>query len=190
MVEIQRDIFDEIFEESDIFDEASKSDIFDETADISSIVKIEIGKIKPLKQIIERIIEKPIIKTIPSPVVVPPKEIVKETIIREIEKKDNKKYAEEKSIEALKEEILQLKEILPFLHGGSGVIGLPQPEGNNGKSLQVVNNQPKWVSIGLPSGTFTISNNTPIYTFDPTNSTVDDLYQIVATLIRKLQGEI
>lgn len=43
---------------------------------------------------------------------------------------------------------------------------------------------------GLPPGTFTISNNTPLYTFDATGSSIDGLYQTVATLIRKLQGEI
>lgn len=186
------------------------------TSELQDLVKSEIAKIKPVQNVIERTIEKQV-KNIQVPIQVPPqiiKEIVKEVRIEA--PKDSKVYAELASLEDLKKELKSLRalnenltkradqlqkqiketqETLPFLHGGSGVIGLPKPDGNAGKTIQVVNNQ--WVPVtpssgggGLTPGTFTITNNTETYSLDATNSTVDTLYQIVATLVRKLQGEI
>lgn len=157
------------------------------TADeIISMVADQIKRIPKVapQRVIERIVEKQIVKE---------------------EKKETREFAESKTVDDLKNEIEDLKKQLKdsmdkvslslSMMGGSGVIGLPKPDGNAGKTIQVVNNQ--WVPVtpssgsgGLTPGTFTISNNTPTYSFDATGATVDTLYQIVATLVRTLQGEI
>jgi hypothetical protein len=122
--------------------------------------------------------------------------------LNEIEKVEE--YAELKEVEYLKGQIEELKKNFDesqrktafalASRGGSGVIGIPPPEGNpEGYVLTVNETKAKWKQStggGLAAGTFTINNNTPNYTFDATTSTIDTLYQTVATLIRKLQGEI
>jgi len=98
--------------------------------DISAIVRQEVSNIKlPERKIIERIIEK-----------------------------DDKKYADIKTIEALKKEIDALKkslkefqEILPML-GGSGVIGIPNADGQSGKYLSNDGNKPVWKTVTGGSG--------------------------------------
>lgn len=125
-----------------------------DTKEISSLIKKELAKVKPLERIIERIIEQPIIKTVKTPVVSPPKEIIREVI-----KVDKTKYAKEETVSEIDGKIKDLttqlsnfREIVPFL-GGSGVIGLPNPQSfPPGSTLQIVNNQ--WVPVAA-AGTFT-----------------------------------
>jgi len=103
--------------------------------EITALVKNEISKIpKPKQQkVIEKVIEKEIIK-----------EVKKE------EKKDTKEFDFlNKQISDLKDQHETFKQIVPFLHGGGGVIGLPNPNGNGGKTLQVVNGQ--WVPVDVSS---------------------------------------
>jgi len=125
--------------------------------EIKKIIKEEISKIKPTQNVIERTLEKQIIKNIPVdravPVIQPIKEIIKEKPIYktvEIIKKDDRKLVEQKElvelkkqteslfkkIEELKNELIKTKEILPLLStGGSGVIGIPSPIGKRGMYL-------------------------------------------------------
>lgn len=184
------------------------------TSELKALIKEEIAKIKPVQNIIERQVEQ-IIKHEQVPVHLepkiiqappPPPQIIKEVRVEvQTEKKDTTKYVELSKYQDLLIKFgkleAQLKETRrmaesPIVVGGSGVIGIPPPEPNpDGYVLTVSKGKAAWkVSTGggggLTPGTFSISNNTPEYTFDPTASTVDSLYQIVATLIRTLQGEI
>lgn len=49
---------------------------------------------------------------------------------------------------------------------------------------------PKYEFGGFPLArdSYTTSNVTPTFTLDPTTSTIDDLYNVVGTIIRTLQG--
>jgi len=119
--------------------------------DILKLIRGEINalpKPKPQK-VIEKVIEKEIIK-----------EVKKE------EKKDDKKIEKlEKEMSDLKDLIERIKNVLPTLgaKGGSGVIGIPNPEGNNDKVLTVQNNQAIWAT-----STAAASNADPLYIGDPT----------------------
>ena len=181
------------------------------TEQVKALLKEEIAKIKPIQKVIERNFEKETVRNVEVPIHIEPKviqappappQIIKEVRV-EIQKdqRDLSKFVKEKTVEQLKAEIEDLRkklngiaEAIPLL-GGSGVIGIPPPEGNpDAYVLTKVDGKAKWAastgSGGLAAGTFTITNNTPEYSFDATTSTIDTLYQVVATLIRKLQGEI
>lgn len=150
--------------------------------EIASIVRNELAKLpkpKPEK-VIEKIIEKKIIKE-----------------VKEEEKKDDKKYAEEsqvkeatKKLEDISKQFEGLKKLFMVTRGGSGVIGIPPPEGNNGKVLTVYENRAQWrtSSGGSSPDAYTTSNVTTTRNLDPTTSTIDDLYNVVASLIVSLQG--
>lgn len=136
---------------------------------ISELVISQITKHPP--QIIKKTIKQEIIKPI---------ETIRETI-----KEDGKL---KKQLDDLKEELNLLRQA--FLVGGSGVIGLPTLEGNNGKILQVVNNRPTWAtsSSGGLSQTYTVSNVTTTRTFDASNTSLNELANVLGTLIADLKG--
>ncbi len=173
------DLFDEI-EVVDIFDEVEPTpkielDIFDETADITSLVRSELAKIKPSQQIIERTIQ-----TLQVPVHQPP-QIIKEVRVEvQVPKKDSRKFVEQSEIEALKSAIEELRKELTetrrradapiVIPGGSGVIGLPIPEGNDGRYLTVSGNKPVWGTVSDSSSTSTVPLGDP---------TTDGSWQIV-----------
>lgn len=169
------------------------------TSEITALVKSEVSKIKPVQNIIERTIEKKIYEPVhvEPKIVASPPQIIKEIRV-EVQKQDFKKYVEEKTLEELRSQVKALtdqlsimRETLPFM-GGSGVIGLPNPDGNAGKTLQVVNGQWKPVAVvsggGSSSDQYTTSNVTTTRTLDPTTSSVDALYNVLASLIVSLQG--
>lgn len=184
------------------------------TSEIKAFIQAEVAKVQITQEVVEktietRIQEKPIhiqpriIQAPPAPPA--PPQIIKEIRVEiPVEKKDTTKYAELSSFQDLLVKISKLENQLketrrmaeaPIVMGGPGVIGIPPPEPKPVGYVLTINdkNKAEWkVSSGggLTAGTFTISNNAPNYTFDPTTSTVDALYQVVATLIRKLQGEI
>lgn len=110
---------------------------------IPELIAQELKKLPP--RIIEKILEK-------------------ETVIKEVTKEDKRKYAEEKSLEILKEEIGSIKEIIERLksfavHGGGGVIGLPAMGGYAGQFLTTNGSQPSW-SVVIPSGLISLWKGT------------------------------
>ena len=93
---------------------------------IPSLIAAELSKLPP--RIIEKVLEK-------------------ETVIKEVTKKDNKKYADEESLIKLQGKIKELEDMIERLkrfaiHGGSGVIGLPNAEGHGGQFLTTDGNRP------------------------------------------------
>jgi hypothetical protein len=133
-------------------------------AQITALVKSEIAKIKPTQNVIERTIEKKIYEPLhiePRVIKAPPTppQIIKEIRV-EVEKKDPTKYAEAETVEKLTKELEELKkrhqdllEALPHMHGGSGVIGIPPPEGNpDNYVLTKVNGVAKWAVATGGSG--------------------------------------
>lgn len=131
----------------------------------------------------------------------PPKIITKvlekETVIKEISKKDDKKYLEQKDLKDLREGLKALEGVIETLkqfavfHGGGGVIGIPPPEGNNGKTLQVSNNKPSWATVssgGSSSQVYTPTNVTPTRSYNAANTSLAELANVLGTLIIDLQG--
>jgi hypothetical protein len=119
--------------------------------DVEKIVSSAI-KALPTPRPVEKVIEKQIIKE-----------------IKEVEKKETKKYVEEKSLQELKQQLTQelkkeneqlktslTQSMIPLLmaRGGSGVLGLPNPEGQGGKFLTTDGNKFSFgnVSTGISIG--------------------------------------
>lgn len=209
----ETDVFDVISPDDDIFEQVEAEDAKSEPAKVETIseetkdfIRAEVAKIKPTQSVIERVIE-----TRAEPVHIEPRvvqapaappQIIKEVRI-EVEKKDQTKYAKEDDVEALKERIeglvKQLAETRRMAEaplvigspGGSGVIGIPPPEGNEGKVLTVVNRKAAWVtssSGGSSSDAYTASNVTTDRSFDASNTSLDEIANVLGSLIASLQG--
>lgn len=149
---VKQDAFDQI--EEDVFDQVEKevpklvrtyikkNTIGQLTiSDVLSIVRDEISKTKP------RIIEKTI-----------------ETKVKEVpaatkEQKDHSKEISEltSQIAYLKDELNKQKQVLPLIaaRGGSGVIGVPNPQGQSGKYLTNDGNQISWGTVSSSGSTGT-----------------------------------
>jgi hypothetical protein len=149
-------------------------------SEILSLIRAELAKVKP--QIINRIVERVEIKE-------PPKE--------------KKTFAEESTVQGLKARIEELQKKMkevenkadnPIVVGGPGVIGIPAPEtGSESDVLTVVNRKAKWKAAtagsgGLTAGTYSVSNPTTDRTFDADDTSLDELADIVGTLISDLGG--
>lgn len=207
MVNAARDIFDDL---DDIFDEIAselkeepepkKSDIFDDTADITSLVKAEMAKVKPtVQKVIERVVQ-------PYPVHLEPKivetkappQIVKEVRV-EVEKKDKHLEAAIEKLEAkiadLQKELEKTKEMADHpivIHGGPGVIGIPAPEPNPVGHVLTINDNKKaeWKAGGGGASIsgYTVNNSDPLKTFDVADTSLDELARVVGTLLSELQA--
>lgn len=107
------------------------------------------------------------------------------TVVKEIDEETKK------TIVDLADEVKRIKQYLMAI-GGSGVIGIPNPEGNNGKTLQVEKNQAKWVTASSSGGSgfslpdYTLSNITTDRAFDADNTSLDELADVLGTLINDL----
>lgn len=145
--------------------------------DILHVVRTELARLpKPEEKIVEKVIEKETIKT----------EVVKEVPVNDTKAVDDLRKKLKKIEKAIEEAKDMARQPL-FVPGGSGVIGIPPPEGNEGKVLTVVNDKAKWGTAGS-SDAYTTSNVTTTRTLDPTTSSIDDLYNVVASLIVSLKG--
>lgn len=162
-----------------IFEEAPPKEVKALTKeDVLMAFKEELSKIK----LPEKVIEKTVIER--------PAEIVRE-VTKEVFKKDEEIYAEIENIRKRIEEI-NFNLLSTPMPGGPGVIGIPPPEGNENKVLTVVNNKANWKATSsggsLTPGAYTLSNDTTLRTLDVSNYTMDDLSNLVSTLIRDLGG--
>lgn len=136
--------------------------------EIIDLISSHSEKLKPT--IIEKTIRKEIVKPIET--------------IREIEKKDDSKLL--KQIDDLKNELEKIQTFLTMM-GGSGVIGLPSLEGNNGKTLQIVNNQPKWQTTSS-SAVYTPTNITTTRSFNAASTSIAELANVLGSLIIDLKS--
>lgn len=153
---------------------------------------------------IERMVEERInaaIAAMPKPEATKP-QIIKEVRV-EVPKKDTRDLVEKSQLDAALKKISELEKKLAetdevartpaFVPGGSGVIGIPPPEGNEGKTLKVSNSKAAWVTVtgggGASLSGFTVTGDT-----EDLNLTIDDnltnqkLANIVATIINQLQS--
>lgn len=171
---------------------------------IEAVVKAELAKIKPTQKVIERQVQKEI-RHVEVPVRIPPPpppQVIERPaqIIREVRVEVPAKGDAEEKIKKLEERLAELEVELKetrrradspiVLPGGPGVIGVPPPEGHEGKFLKVVNN--KWTygagGGGASVSGFTVSNPGSVTSIDATNISYDDLCSIVAQLINQLQA--
>lgn len=176
-------------------------------AEFEKTLKEEISKIKPVQHVVERVIEKQV-KPVPvhlEPRIIqappaPPQIIRQVKEIRvEVPKPDTRKLVEEKDLKGFKEtianleqEIKSLKEVLPFLHGGSGVIGIPPPEGSpDNNVLTVSGGKAVWKkssSGGSSSDAYTPTNVVTDRSYDASSTTLNEIANVLGSLIASLQG--
>ena len=152
--------------------------------DVAHMIKSEIGRalasLKPQEKIIEKIKEVPVERRV---------------IVREIDKEKTEEIVKKfnDALSELNKEKERLKDFMSRI-GGSGVIGLPKASGQDGKVLTVVNGKAHWStptasgSGGLTSGTYSVSNPTEDRTFDADNTSLDEIADVLATLISDLGG--
>lgn len=176
------------------------------TDEVKSFIQAEIAKIKPVQSVIEKTIQtviRPKVFHVEPKIIEAPPQIIKEVRVEvQTEKKDTRKYVEESKYLDLLVKVSRLENQLketrrmaesPIVVGGPGVIGIPPPEPNpDNYVLTVAQGKAKWKpstgSGGSSSDVYTTSNVTTKRTLDPTTSTIDDLYNTVASLIVSLQG--
>lgn len=168
--------------------------------EFASNLKRELSRIK--QNVIQNVVERTV--QIQVPVVVPPKNV--KEVIREVRieaPKDTRKLVEQKQLQEINQELRaeieslktlaeELKRAVLFSSmGGSGVIGIPPPEGNpENYVLSIVQGRAKWKagSGSSSSDVYTTSNVTTTRALNPTTSSIDALYNVVASLIVSLQG--
>ncbi len=145
--------------------------------DVRDLIREEIQKAFSSFKPPERVIEKTIVKELP-----------KETILKETVK-------EIRNEDGLKEEVESLKKRLSAIgdqFGGSGVLGIPKPSGQDGKVLTAEAGKAKWKTAsgsgGLTAGTYTVSNPSTDRSIDLSSFTLDELAAVVGTLISDLGG--
>lgn len=152
-----------------------------------------------LQSMIEEAVVRAVAK-IKMPEPKPAMQIIRETRV-ETPKKDDRDLVERSTVNALEKKIAELEAKLKetdrvakspmFVPGGSGVIGIPPPEGNEGKTLKVVNGKAVWITVtgggGASISGYTINDGTTLKDL-PADASVDDLRQVLGTLLTELQA--
>lgn len=172
--------------------------------EVKSFVRDELKKIKPVQHVIERQVEQ-VIKHVDVPVhleprvVQAPPQIVKEVRV-EVPATDKRALVEKSDLDKALKKIEELEERLketdriaraPMVFGGSGVIGIPPPEGNEGKTLKVSGNKAVWTTVtgggGASISGYTVNDATTLKTL-PADASIDELRQVLGTLLTELQA--
>lgn len=173
---------------------------------IQELIRAEIAKIKPVQNVIEKQLET-IVKHVEVPIHIPPpppqQTIIKEKpqIIERVIEAPKGKYVEASVVDELKKEIESLKKQLKetdemarmpsFIPGGSGVIGIPPPEGNDGKTLKVSGNKAQWVTVSASGGAsisgYTVNDATERKEL-ASDASLDEIRQVLGTLLTELQA--
>lgn len=235
-MEAARDIFDDFAdEEADQFDEMEQEDTsidnikaelvktleqFDAkerkkekrelSEELKAFIQAEVSKIKPKQNVIEKTIEKTVIKPevihLEPRVVEAPPQIIKEVRVEvQTEKKDKTRYVEESKyldlltrfskLEKKLEETRRMAEspIIMGGPGGSGVIGIPPPEAAVVAQVLTVNSNKKaeWkTATGTGAGLsgYTVNNPSELKTFDVTDTSLDEVARILGSIITDLSA--
>jgi hypothetical protein len=178
-------------------------------SDIRDLIKSEVAKLRPVENVVERTLEKQVVKNIHVPVHVEPRvvqappQIIREVRV-EVPAKDTRVHVEQSAIDALNKQIADLKKELAktkelaerpvYIPGGSGVIGIPNPTGTpENYVLTIERGQAKWkvataAGGGSSSDAYTVSNGTTDRAFDVSNTSIDELAAVLGSLIASLQG--
>ena len=165
---------------------AFKSKLVEE---LTLFLKKEITKIKPNTRVIERVIQSPKMEVIKPE----PQKVIEKTIVRE-KQIDVSKFVDISKLEELKKLIDGLKEQIRK-EPDVKVVGdmLPNYSGSSGKVLSNDGNQLKWVTAasGSASGSsevYSVSNVTTRRTLDADDTSLDELSDLVCTLIQDFQA--
>ncbi len=138
-----------------------------------------------------------VVQTEVKKIPIPEKVIEKE--IKVIEKKDDTKYADEKLVGELREEIKELRKKIDEtpkngIFGNLGVRGgkiIPSLSHQEGKFLSNTGNKLIWAEAGSISGSsdvYTPTNVTADRSFDATDTSLDELANVLGSLIQSLKG--
>lgn len=195
---MRKSIFDEL---EDVFDdiELDTEDKVIFSPEMAKLIREEISKL-PIGKIVSKVVARAVTEEIER------QNVVKSNLSKEIrESKDEIKKESARVAAAISELNEKFRKKYDDLK--NGIINQPKYEFggyappnpvNSSNNTVLTNTNGTWDGIrwipssggGLAPGTFTVTNNTPAYTFDSTNSSLDEISQILATLVRKLQGEI
>lgn len=175
--------------------------------EFAETLKREIAKIKPIQNTIQNVIEKTIETRVVEPRYIEPKvikappappQVIKEVRV-EVQKPDQKQAQE---IEDLKKKILELaakleessKNQTPFNGMGfrTGKI-IPSLSQQGGKYLTNDGSKLRWATVSAQGGgsspdAYTVSNLTTVRTFDADSTSIDELADVLGSLIVSLQG--
>jgi hypothetical protein len=184
---LSEDIFDtlsdekairSIFKALDIFDDLTKEEIQALTPqDVLNIVKNEILRNPPVQKVIEKIIEKKVIQLAPPKEKEKPKDEINQ--IEELKKK----------IKELEEKIKEPRENVNIVAG----MMLPNYSSANGKVLTVQAGALTWGTPAASSGgtspdVYTPANVTTLRSYDANDTSLDELADVLGSLIASLQG--
>jgi hypothetical protein len=184
--------------------EPPKPDIFDRT-ELDPSDKVLFSH--ELKSMIDKAVQEALDAmkaAMPAPM--PQKEIVREIRV-EVPKKDTREFVEKSALEAALKKISDLEKkleetdeaartprIIPSGHGGPGVIGIPNPgDATAAHVLTVVNTsdgkkaQWKVGGGGADISGYTINDLTTLKNL-PADASLDELRQVLGTLITELQA--
>lgn len=185
----------------DIFDRVGK-DIFDRTElDAKDQLLFDPKLQEIIDETVRARVEEEVKKAVAAIKLPEPKEpkaqIIKEVRV-EVPSKDTRELVEKSALDAALKKIAELEkegketrriaETPPFMPGGSGVIGIPPPEGNEGKTLKVSGNKAAWVSGGSGGGLsgYTVNNHNELKTFDVNDTSLDEVARILGSIITDL----
>lgn len=163
--------------------------------EVKEFVKAEIAKIKPVQNVIHTKVEKSLPVQIPQPQII--EKTIKQEIIRPVETKikeihvvDDTRVKElQKEIEKLKGELNDLRD-RPNIVVGGGTL-LPNYSNQEGKTLKVVGGKLDWATAasgGTSSDQYTVSNVTTDRTLNGSSFTINELANVLGSLIQSLQG--
>ena len=181
-----------------------KADIFDRMPDIFDRTELPTEEQVLLSPDFQKALDAAVAKAVAAIKIPEPKPV--ETIVKEVRvevpKKDTRVLVEKSELDKALKEISDLKEQLEetdriartpsFMPGGPGVIGIPPPEESTPDYVLTVdeNKKAKWkpgTGGGSSLSGYTVSAFTELKTFDPANTSMDEVARVLASVIDDLQ---
>lgn len=171
------------------------------TDQIKALIQAEVAKVKISQNVIEKVIEKKIIEPVhvePRVIQAPPAppQIIKEVRVEvPVEKKDTRQLVEKSHLKELVNQIEEIKKAFEEYKVKATIYvprtGFPKMSGQSGKVLSNDGLKPQWITNTGGGGTsisgYTINDATQLKTL-PSDASLDDIRQVLGTLITELQA--
>lgn len=193
------DVFDSV--SLDAFDGLDVFDLIEEVKRLRSYVappKVSVSLSDEIRELIKIQVAESIKEAVADAVKgIKPRTIETKTVERVVEKKIptpekviiKEKYDDAPLIKKIEAKIKKAMDEAPLFIPAPTLI--PSQSGQSGKVLSTDGNQPKWVAAssgGASSDAYTVSNVTTDREFDAIDTTVDELANVLGSLITSLKG--